>query len=179
MKKVSLALFLSWLTIGCSKTSPEYMPYASASIRFAAEVPSDWVPIESPQGATPGVQFLAPPSKGEKTIRPYVSVDYYPSDDARFASADEFISDQTKPLPDRTYGPVIRASVGGLPAKEFTATRPLPQSPEFSTKGELLTRTVLVTTAHGFYVLAYAAPKQEATAHAAVFQRLLSSFQPR
>jgi len=171
-------LLLSAALTGCSMKTARFVPYASGPARFSAEVPEDWTAIENPAGDVPGVQFLAPPEKGRKAVRPYISVDFY-ARDSRQPSLEAYLAQQTRERPGRSAGAVGERPVGSGTAKEFTATQPLPQSPEFAPNGTLTVRTLLLPAASGFYELCYAAAEPDAPAPAAAFQRFLASFRAR
>ena len=167
------------ILMGCSMQTAKSVAYSHASARFAAEVPADWTVIENPAGEPPGVQFLAPPPQGRRAVRPYISVDFHAAKGGRYASLEACLAERTRDLPGRSHGPVTDIKVGSLAGKELTLTRPLPQSPEFSPKGEQSVRTILLPAADGFYELCYAAPQGSAPAYADVFAHFLGTFRRR
>ncbi|MCX5794419.1 MAG: hypothetical protein NTY77_02840 [Elusimicrobia bacterium] len=166
------------ILMGCSVKTAKFVAYSHASARFASEVPEDWTVLENPAGEEPGVQFLAPPTRGRKAVRPYIAMDFHAAKGGRYASLEACIAERTRDLPGRSHGPVTDIKVGPLAGKEFTSMRPLPQSPEFAPKGEQSVRTVLLPAADGFYEIGFAAPQADAAEPAAVFERFLSSFRP-
>jgi hypothetical protein len=164
---------------GCSMKTAKSVAYSHAQARFASEVPADWTVIENPAGEPPGVQFLAPPPQGRQAVRPYISVDFHAAKGGRYASLDACLAERTRDRYGRSHGPVTDIKVGSLAGKEFTLTRPLPQSPEFAPQGEQSVRTILLPAADGFYEVCFAAARADAAAQAAVFERFLGAFKAR
>ncbi len=176
MNRVLPASLLAAILAGCAMKTEKFVAYTYAPARFTAEVPSDWTVIPNPAGDTPGTQFLSPKPSGARAVRPYISVDFYTTDNARYASLAACLVEGTREQPGRSHGPIAAIQVGSLTGQEYTLIRPLPQTPQSAPKGRLSERTVLLSVEDGFYELCFTAPEESTAAHAEAFNRFLETF---
>ncbi|MFA5139714.1 MAG: hypothetical protein WC728_10820 [Elusimicrobiota bacterium] len=156
MKRLCI-LLLCGLATGCSPKKSGFSIYSDEKGGFSLEVPADWTVIRNDNGA----QFLAPPGKGKRSVRSYLTADRYGKD---------------RPLMLATVGPATPATLSGLAAKEYRWRKPLPQSPEFAPKGDSLTRAVVLERKDCVYVVSLVSPASEGDRFAAQFQRSLETF---
>ncbi|MBI4679295.1 MAG: hypothetical protein HY748_17105 [Elusimicrobia bacterium] len=163
---------------GCFMKKPDFIAYTHEKAGFAVEIPSAWTVIENRPEFNPGVQLLAPPVKGRRAVRRSMTVDFYPAGDKQYSSIEDFISARTRSLPGYSYEELKSATVAGIPAKELAWRKPLPQSPEFSPKGAMVTRALLFSYGGGFYVLADATAEGDPEDAGGLFARLVKSFKP-
>lgn len=166
-------LWAGLLACACS-SKPAFQTFVSERGGFSVEVPAEWTVLESRPEESPGAQFLAPPPKGKRAVRRYVTVDYYPKGNRDYPDPAAYIdSVASRELSARDVSP---ASAGGLRGVELRWSKPLPQSPEFAPKGRLLVRTVLLEAPGGFYALGDYVPEGDAGDPQQVFERALATF---
>ncbi len=163
--------------------------YLSEGSYFKVILPSGWAKIEQTFGLSSeekkvyGIDVLGPSS--EDRIRSKISVHYYAPGNLLHKTMEKFITTHAQPvlganLDGEEYGRVKDGRVAGRDAKVFDRKvyEYIPPHTIRPKKIGVYERFVVVPSNKGFYVLRYRAPENIAEKYQAVFENVISSFEP-
>jgi hypothetical protein len=195
--KITKLLFLCFMLFAfafndkaCGDEKPvAFEEYLSEGGYFKVILPSGWAKIEQTFGLSSeekkvyGIDVLGP--RSEDGIHSKISVHYYAPGNLLHKTMEKFITTHAQPvlgvnLDGEEYGRVKDDRVAGRDAKVFERKvyEYIPPHAVKPKKVGVYERFVVVPSNEGFYVLRYTAPENIAEKYQAVFEKVISSFEP-